>query len=123
MSNPTTLNPTLFEIMRELVAVRGSLDQAEARWNDPLALVARLNEIAPEVAAQLNHDRWLAPCPGCATMLQVIPPSDRTEIEAALRPRPAAGRNWEPGVSVDELLAENADLGIKEHAHTVNGTG
>lgn len=87
MINPTTLNPTLFEIMRELVAVRGSLDRLEERWNDPIALVARLNELAPTVMAEFNHAHWLATCPRCQAALTVDPSPEWREIEGAEWPR------------------------------------
>lgn len=43
---------------------------------------------------------------------EIIFPAEKAQIEAALRPRPIAARNWH-GESVADLLAENQERGIK----------
>lgn len=39
---------------------------------------------------------------------EVIFPAEKAEIEKILRARPVHGRNWFPGVSLSELIEENA---------------
>jgi hypothetical protein len=85
------------------------------------------------VEARVEHGRWLVDCPvdGCAGAqlasdsdrrfvcvecaagpFEVEWPLDRDEIEAALNVRPAPNRNWLPGETVADLLAENAERGV-----------
>ena len=44
--------------------------------------------------------------------LQVVFPAHAKEIEAVLRPRPVAARNWN-GETIADLIAENIERGIK----------
>ncbi len=90
------------------------------------------------VLAEVNHNRWIAPCPDCPgaefvwrdgpfVMLclscfnggighrwrRVTLPDDVGAIEAALLTRPLPdNRNWRAGETVDELLAQNAAEGV-----------
>jgi hypothetical protein len=49
---------------------------------------------------------------GCGFTCGVDWPSTITQIEALLIPRPPVHRNWQPGETLQDLLAENAEHGI-----------
>ncbi|CAB4166844.1 hypothetical protein UFOVP1383_39 [uncultured Caudovirales phage] len=93
-----------------------------------------VDAVAPPAFAYVNHGRWVADCPmnGCGGALVVAPymrgflcgscinvdaahrfrplswPENGAEIEAALDVRPLeTTRNWRPGETVEDLLAEN----------------
>lgn len=92
----------------------------------------------PPARARVNHNKLIADCPDCGgaefvwrdgprAMLclsclnggighawrPVTLPDDYPAIEAALLARPLVGnRNYEPGESVDDLLAQNAENGV-----------
>lgn len=87
-------------------------------------------KLRKRATAYVNHGRWVARCPteGCGSSLVVSPadprllcptcwkgyypvdfPDDVDAIEAALGERPGElNRNWEPGETVQDLIAENA---------------
>jgi len=98
-----------------------------------------LMEIAGEVRARVNHDRWLCECPlpGCrgaelvspdhpifwcqscnmiangSKAMAVIFPPEKAEIDAVLMQRlDKVNRNWYPHETVSDLLRENAAHGI-----------
>lgn len=109
----------------------------------PPSLAAVADDATP-LMAQVNHGVWVALdgcgaregvygggvvwldrpvvwCPLCSNRAYgrkwrpVVLPADREAIEAALLPRPdITTRNWLPGESVADLLAENAEHGIEE---------
>lgn len=98
-----------------------------------------LDNVSGTIMAQVNHGRWVIPCPACnaAQMCSrqypyylcdncgspdnngqwrhVVYPDERDEIEAvlldrvALHPELAPTRNWTPGETVDDLRRENAE--------------
>lgn len=103
---------------------------------DPPDLPA-LDNVAPSPILQpyVNHGRWLIGCPWCdnvgayqyasvvdrlflchvcfnATVqgrwVRLRWPAQWKEIEEALLPRPIEARTWWDGISVQQLLAENA---------------
>lgn len=101
------------------------------------ALEAPLGPPEIGVAAHVNHGRWLVECPTCCGAqfaLQEHPrfmcnycanvaveglwrpvtwPTDRAKIEAALDARVLDdNKNWSPGDSVKELLADNVLHGV-----------
>ncbi len=43
---------------------------------------------------------------------EIVYPAEKAEIERVLRYRPRAARNWYPGVSLEELKAENERMGV-----------
>lgn len=86
--------------------------------------------------ARLNHGRWLADCPvcngaelvvpgrpfrcqskPCTAVAEVVWPPAKTQaaIERllALRPNPA-NRNWAPGETLKQLMAENVAHAVPE---------
>jgi hypothetical protein len=89
--------------------------------------------LEPPAYAEVNHGRWIAKCPfGCggAEMVDfdrpsffccgcrntptfnrpviVVVPENREAIEAVLLKRPEhPNRNWRPGETLDDLIAEN----------------
>lgn len=83
------------------------------------------------VAARVNHGRWIVDCPSCPNA-HLLPaegrafvcaecgsgphdveiPHDRDDIDAALAVRNDVNRNWSPGETVDDLLAENTEHGV-----------
>jgi len=90
-----------------------------------------------ELAAEVNHNRWIVLCPDClgATFVwldapaqlcpncwngskgyrlrRVVVPERYAEIEALLKERPLPqNRNWLPGETVDDLLRENQEHGL-----------
>lgn len=89
-------------------------------------------EMLGEVAARVNHGRWIVDCPteGCvgaelasevrpfvcisctAGPYVIVWPDERAEIEALLEPRPTEAQNWEPGETVEFLQAENDEHGV-----------
>ena len=77
--------------------------------------------------AELNHGRWIVPCPECPNAERagellrcsecgvsgrVVWPEDRAEIERLMVGRPVAAQSWVPGESVDVLAAENIEHGV-----------
>jgi hypothetical protein len=83
----------------------------------------------PGVPAVINHGRWIVECscrsarnvyperlwwcPACgAGAVDVVWPDDAHAICAALASRPLVNRNWRPGETVVDLLAENAAHGV-----------
>lgn len=84
------------------------------------------------VYARHNWGRWVADCPTCPSALTVPPgttgarchdcgevigpilwPADPDGIEVILAMRPDPNtRNWEPGETLDDLLADNAIHGL-----------
>lgn len=89
----------------------------------------------PPLPAVANHGRWLTYCDRCSgaeivfddgwficvscilddrgvAWRRVAFPDDRGAIEEALATRLVDHRNWEPGESIDFLLAENRDHGL-----------
>lgn len=86
--------------------------------------------------AEANWGRWIARCPepwctnamqvdrgqrtyvccglgGCGVGVELVWPADPAAIELVLSMRPVPGtRNWLPGESLEDLLAENAVHGI-----------
>jgi hypothetical protein len=91
---------------------------------------------AVTAVAEANHGRWIAKCPRpfCTNAMQVWPgqhdfqclgadscdiaadltwPPDPEAIEQLLMMRPAvATRNWLPGETLQQLVAENAERGL-----------
>lgn len=86
-----------------------------------------------ELAARLNHGRWLVDCRACpgAGLLNrlepdgrfrcpdcgagphaVVVPDDRDAIEDAVAPREISNRNWRPGETVEDLIAANVEHGV-----------
>jgi hypothetical protein len=80
------------------------------------------------VEVRANHGRWIVLCPVCggaelasetvhrfvcidcgAGPFETVWPADREQIEAVLMDRPEENRNWFPGETVDELVAENEE--------------
>ena len=98
--------------------------------------------ISGEVAAHINHGRWIVECGACHTAVLMddedlvfycsgcgtdgqwkrveMPDRDtRSEIERLLLLRPgwhekAPNRNWTPGITVEDLRHENAVRGFGE---------
>lgn len=91
----------------------------------------------PPAYAEVNHGRWIARCPFCkgAEMVDdtraefwccgcrnaavfsrpvyLVIPENRQEIEAVLLARPDyPTRNWRPGESLEDLIAENVRHGV-----------
>ena len=95
----------------------------------------------PPAVAKINHGRWIADCPNCPAgtgaefvdpnfdlffcmscgnvlvnerirRVDFPPPPQVAEIEAILEPRPLKNQNWEPGETLEQLLAENQAGGI-----------
>jgi hypothetical protein len=91
-----------------------------------------------EVAAVINHGRWIARCPCCGPGAMLVSkvdrrfwcvfcgmarnagrpmwvgfpnPGDMGTIEAILLMRPVENQNWEPGESVAQLARENLEHG------------
>jgi hypothetical protein len=90
-------------------------------------------QVAPGQAIQVyvNHGRWIAECPDCrgaqvaarsdprffcvdclnawcgGRWVRLVWPPDASDIEALLLKRETHHRNWSPGESVNDLLAEN----------------
>ena len=80
--------------------------------------------------AYVNHGRWVVDCPepycggaglaetvlvceNCKRVTQVVWPTNRTDIDRALVPRPVPQtRNWTPGETVEDLLKENEAHGV-----------
>lgn len=94
---------------------------------------SRFLETEDSVAAYVSDNRWVADCPAChggiacwpanhrgacldcGRIYQIDFPRDRQRIEAALIQRPTRNRNWLPGETVDQLIAENIEhLGLAE---------
>lgn len=90
---------------------------------------------AVQVPVYANWGRWVANCPvcesaehvyanetavqcnpaasGCGIMLELVWPTFREGVERLLMMRPAPKtRNWLPGESLHDLLAENVEHGI-----------
>jgi hypothetical protein len=85
------------------------------------------------ILAYANHGRWVAGCPRCNSAEHLREreryfrcqlcgfndrlrwPRNHKQIEAALAPRPTPNRNWYPGETVGELIAENIEHGIIPH--------
>jgi hypothetical protein len=89
-----------------------------------------------ETVAYYNWGRWVADCPrpGCVNALQLHPgqdlfvcqgmdscgavgqiewPPDPSAIAAALNVRPIPRtRNWKPGETLADLMAENLEYGV-----------
>jgi hypothetical protein len=88
-----------------------------------------------QVLAELNHGRWIAHCPLCAGaelvspgvpfyclscgmrlndghVMQVEFPEDAEQIEAAVRTRAVANKNWVHGETVHALLEANRIKGV-----------
>lgn len=110
--------PGIYAFVRSALAARG---------------VRAPTELAPGpvVAARVEHGRWLLDCPFCPSAglgdpddprsycpecrngpvggkwLPAAYPADLPAIEDALLVRPPQNRNWWPGESVADLLAEN----------------
>lgn len=90
-----------------------------------------INLNMPRVAARANWGRWVVDCPRCpsaikvrtwtggttcwecGTQSEVVWPDAAEDIIRLLmfRPNPAT-RNWEPGETLHDLLAENVAHGI-----------
>ncbi len=93
---------------------------------------------SPSVPAQVNHGRWLTPCPFCNSAnlasradkrflccecgntaaggqwLPVVWPKNAHAIEEMLMKRPDRHtRNWLPGETVADLAAENKSNGVQ----------
>jgi len=82
------------------------------------------------VDAYVNHGRWVADCPTCASGLAVDPdapeapclscgsihrvraPRVYKAIERALLVRPVHNRNWLPGETVADIRTENMAHGL-----------
>lgn len=101
-----------------------------------------MNNLIPANAVRIeaNHGRWVARCPrpwctnaialnpgdtqfecaaadGCGQVADVIWPPDPAAIEALLLMRPVpATRNWLPGETLADLIAENAAHGVFSRA-------
>jgi hypothetical protein len=90
-----------------------------------------LHDDADPVEARINHGRWIFDCDcgsgvaadptfsagycfGCGAIhTNVIFPEDRQAIEQALLARKRTeNRNWNPGETVEELLADNTEHGV-----------
>lgn len=97
-------------------------------------LAVRLHEDSDPVEAEVNHGQWLFTCDcgagvaadpqfrasycfGCGAIHTnvVFPPEeDRLNIEHVLLARKkTVNRLWEPGEKLRELLAQNAEHGVK----------
>ena len=92
--------------------------------------------------ARVDHGRWLADClrcPGAELVAEGRPfvcescgftsempprfPRARSKIEALLLNRPyAQNRNWSPGETVVDLERENAENGVEEVRHRLDGS-
>jgi hypothetical protein len=91
-----------------------------------------------EVIAYVNHGRWVADCPFCASAMLCVPhdpyfwcvecgnynnqdapmavvfPANWPDIEQTLEMRrDARNQNWKPPETVDELVQENNDHGVR----------
>lgn len=105
-------------------------------------------EITGTARARVNWGRWIVDCTTCTSALALPPgteamqcwdcgaivplivwPPDVASIEAVLAYRPDPNtRNWEPGETVTDLIAENAVHGIvpsewREALESVPGAG
>jgi hypothetical protein len=81
-----------------------------------------------QVAAYINHGRWVADCPcngaelvgpgedmvcgSCGTISSVDFPDTAADIEKVLGLRDPYNQNWHPGETVDELTAQNIENGL-----------
>lgn len=117
----------------------GYLDLLRRQAEADKATVPPLTSIADgaDVAARVDHGRWIVQCPDCQGAAMVWPdqplylcrgcwnamvggrwrrvslPTNRDEIEAALAIRPLEKtRHWRPGESVMDLWRENSDHGL-----------
>lgn len=113
--------------------VRGLPHVAAAKQMAPPPSLDQVAEGEP-LAARVCHGWWIVDCPDCrgadfvwtdrplqwcgscgnaavgGRWRRVVVPEGRSEIEAALLARPdQTTQNWEPGESVADLLAENAE--------------
>lgn len=84
-----------------------------------------------EAFAELNHGRWIVNCPACPNaflesqvpdmcpncqtrITKVVAPDEkeRFEIYQVTSIRPEENRNWVPGESMSDLVAENIAYGV-----------
>jgi hypothetical protein len=130
-----------FKSLYPKASVRKFAAQIAARMNIEIVEETGECVIDAEInAARLTgslgwQGRWIARCPTCSgaeyvdpgdpvficlscfnsehgnKLLSVRFPERRQEIEAALEPRPAQNRNWLPGETVEDILAENSKHG------------
>ena len=106
--------------------------QTLARQRD-MGIDARPHIDETALVARIDHGRWLVDCP-CGSGVAVDPDWDearcfacgsvyphvvfpagqlRARIETTLRLRPLSSRNWRPTESVDVLIAENIEHGLR----------
>jgi len=93
-------------------------------------------ETVGEVAAEVNHGRWIARCPFCSgaelvsrvdavffcfschmegnggRAMRVLFPCNRRQIEVLLEQRPIHNQHWLPGESKADLARENREHGL-----------
>jgi uncharacterized Zn finger protein (UPF0148 family) len=84
-----------------------------------------------EAFVELNHGRWIVNCPACpnaflesqvpdmcpncqTVITKVTGPAEkeRFEIYQVTSIRPEENRNWVPGESISDLVAENIAYGV-----------
>ncbi len=109
--------------------IRYEDDRQRRRVEHAVARLGLAEHDIGQVAAYVNHSRWVADCPcggaelvsrhrdflcgSCGGQGTVQWPRPRKQIEAALLERPVEGtRNWWPGETVAMLRAENLEAGI-----------
>lgn len=113
---------------------------AQVAWTAPVppevAFAAKVGPSGTEIAAYVNHGRWIAECPDCANAQlacpddqrfmcnncanamngglwrRVIWPKNRAQLEAVLKLRPPENQHWTPGETVADLKAENKANGV-----------
>jgi hypothetical protein len=108
------------------LTLRSAEDYREAHRTASKARRLDMSEHLAPVDAEVNHGRWIVPCPKCngagfasrawslsccfdcgTAYTRVVFPVAADAIEAALATRPREHRNWLPTETVDDLLREN----------------
>lgn len=100
-------------------------------WNSPSPFTPLEMLVDDRLPVYANEGRWVVMCPDCngaqlaaftdprfycvecanltvsGAWRSIAWPANRVDIETALAVRPLKNQNWQPGETVDDLLAEN----------------
>ena len=107
-------------------------------WQSPVPPnFASATSPEPPLKVYVNYGRWIAECPDChgaqlachedprfmcnecgnvaaGNLWRALEwPADRPGIEAVLTARPERNQNWLPGETVEDLIAETRDHGVR----------